>query len=274
MISSSRWLKRLTWRLLWMCSFKKNRLKGTLFSSVCRKIIANTSSQKSNGMKVFIIEKKQRLVAFEISAKMINDHWWLFQNIGWQLETMFHKKNFTNFPQIFVTFITVHEAPQDRIFDQSSSSSRNPENNLDFQNYDPENCFVTDKSLFLHQDAPTKTAHVVFQDTYKLASKEEFNKKRFFAWFLYKIFNLVSVLCYTIQIKRHATWLMMFLMQKCNFSSLILCLKFLFRFIVQYLVEQLKSAIDSPLYNSETCLCACKIESSHWNHSRNKLKVD
>ena len=86
-----------------------------------------------------------------------------------------------------MTFITVHEAPQDRVFDQSSSSSRNPENNLDFQNYDPDNCFVTDKSLFLHQDTfktsnvVTKTSHVVFQDTYKLASKEEFNKKRSFA---------------------------------------------------------------------------------------------
>ena len=211
MISLSRWLKRLTWRLLWMCSFKKNRLKGTLFSSVCRKIIANTSSQKSNGMKVFIIEKKQRFVIFEISAKMIDDHWLLFQNIGWQLETIFHKKNFTNFPQIFVTFITVHEAPQDRVFDQSSSSSRNPENNLDFQNYDPDNCFVIDKSLFLHQDTfktsnvVTKTSHVVFQDTYKLASKEEFNKKRSFAWFSYKILNLVSILSYTIQAKHHVT---------------------------------------------------------------------
>ena len=100
-----------------------------------------------------------------------------FQNIGWQLETIFHRQTFNTFPEIFVTFITVHEAPNDRIFDQSSSSSRNPENNLEFQSYDPSNCFVTDKSVFLHQDAQTQTSYVVFQNSYKLNSKEEFNKK-------------------------------------------------------------------------------------------------
>ena len=80
-----------------------------------------------------------------------------------------------------MTFVTVHEAPNNRIFEQSSISSRNPENNLDFQNYDPENCFVTGKNLFLHQDAATKTSYVLFQDSYKLQSRDEFNKKRSFA---------------------------------------------------------------------------------------------
>ena len=47
--------------------------------------------------------------------------------------------------------------------------------------YDPENCFVTGKKLFLHQDASTKTSYVLFQDSYQLTSKEEFNKKRSFA---------------------------------------------------------------------------------------------
>ena len=116
-----------------------------------------------------------------------------FQNIGWQLETIFHRKTFNTFPEIFVTFITIHEAPNNRIFDQSSSSSRNPENNLEFQSYDPSNCFVTDKSVFLHQDAQTQTSYVVFQNSYKLNSKEEFNKKGSPAWRRFQILNQVSM---------------------------------------------------------------------------------
>lgn len=102
------------------------------------------------------------------------------QLIAGQLEKIFWQENFNTFPQVFVTFITLHEAPNKNIFEQSSSSSRNPENNLNFQNYDPENCLVTGKQLFLHQDS-SQTPYVLFQDSYKLMSKKESYEKRSFA---------------------------------------------------------------------------------------------
>ena len=236
-----------------MLFVKTNRLKDTLSSLVCQKITVNSSSRKSSGMKVFIIEKKQRLFIIICSVK-----WSWFQNIGWQLETIFHKESFTTFPQVFVTFLTVHEAPSDRIFDQSSSSSRNPENNLDFQNYDPENCFVTNKSLFLHQDSSTRTSHVVFQDSYKLTSKEEFDKKRSFAWCCSKIANMVRIMTFSSQNKFlfHLMFQLFFLD---TYSNTSLC---------ESRIQMISYFIIVKLFSVTS-----KVKNSHFYYYRNKFNL-
>ena len=124
-----------------------------------------------------IYHKKEAKVLLFIFFRLLS----LFQNFGWQCERVFHDRTFSSqFPRVFLTFITMDEISNDNLSGQSIRSSRNPRNNMDNDSYKAEDCFNLNKSVVLHQDTTTKTYFMVRQNSYKITSKGEHERMKHF----------------------------------------------------------------------------------------------